>query len=1255
MLMHTRRIAGMLAMAAAMALAQSTDASLSGTALDPTGAGVPGVAITITNTRTGVVFKTTSNDVGAYSFPTLPAGEYRITAEKAGFRRLSLANIRLEVGARVNIDLNLELGTTTEIVEVSAEADNPVSYVTASVSGVITERKVLDLPVSSRNVLNLTTTMAGTLGANFNGTRRGNLNIQMDGINVQDARINVGVSSTIFASVDRVAEFRVVTQPVDAELGRGSGNVQMITRSGTNEFHGSLFNFHRNTVLNANTWFNNANGRDPRTGEPVSPRENLIRNQFGGRIGGPVIRNRTFFHFLYEGQKIRSRSTVTATVWTEPMRRGLFRFFPGVQNGNLNASRPTVDENGNPVSPTGAALTTFNIFQVDPQRPGMDSTGLVKKYIDAMPLPNNYRAGDGLNTAGFTWQRPYRFDENNLNVKLDHLLSEKHRMSFSFSSERSDDVNGFMAQPFPTVQGGGVRQRDYLYQLTLTSVVSPTIVNEFRAGALRPLYRFYAPWELDRSILPVAGSTPFAVDFVTITDPVNISNDPQGRISPNYQFFNKTSMIRGRHNYKWGGQLWFVSTNGFNSFTVLPRAIIGAGGVPVANMGSVPGIGANQTFAQNVLNDLNGSLAQLQQAMNSPGGKDPVFLPGEVKQRTWREREFALFFQDDWKVNNSLTLNLGLRYEYYGVPHDKNGKTAALADGSQRIFGISGTTFGDLFQPGANRGAMTDVILVGPRTTNPGQSLYNRDLNNFSPAVGIAWNLPWFGKNKTVFRAGYSIAYERLSLRLVDVVSGDQPGLRQVVNYLSANKLELANAPLPLQPSGRPLQRVPFTDRTQTVRTYDTGLRTPFVHNYNAGIYRTLTRDSSISVAYVASKGTRLLRGTDVNEHNIFENGILEAFLITRNGGNAPLFDQMLRGLNVPGRGVVNGTTLTGSQVLRDINTTTQGYFASGSVGTLASYLSNTNYLTGVNGGLLRNAGLPENFVMANPQFASARIFGNLSNSTYHSLQIEYLQRMRNFNVQWNYTFAKGIGDEDGDGQEQIDSFRTQRNRRLDKRLLNLSVHHVMRSNVIYDLPFGPGRRWASGNRWWKHIIGGWQVGSIFNIFSGDPLGVFANGALTVNNFDDNTPISHGDIPRHLGKPTRTGQGVIYFPNLVQTFDPINDTIPVAGVRNRATLRAIRVGDANGPLLFSNPAPGTLGTMNQRFLYGPMTFRFDANVIKTIRLTERVNLQFNTIFENATNSPQWGNPNLNINDLNFGRITSAGGNRIIVIGGRVNF
>ncbi|HBY58176.1 MAG TPA: hypothetical protein DEH78_00030 [Solibacterales bacterium] len=226
-----------------------------------------------------------------------------------------------------------------------------LGYSTASVGGMLTGQKVLDLPIPARDALSLVLTQAGLVGDNFSGNRTAALNITLDGVNVQDQRNHQGLSTPVFTSVDRVEEFRVITSPADAELGRGSGQVQMITRSGTNEFHGSLFQFHRNTVLNANTWFNNQRGTDPRTGDPVSPRNNLIRNQFGARIGGPIVKNKTFFHFLYDAQRIRQKSAVTSTVYTETARRGLYRFFPGVRNGNAESLSPTVDLLGNPVRP----------------------------------------------------------------------------------------------------------------------------------------------------------------------------------------------------------------------------------------------------------------------------------------------------------------------------------------------------------------------------------------------------------------------------------------------------------------------------------------------------------------------------------------------------------------------------------------------------------------------------------------------------------------------------------------------------------------------------------------------------------------------------------------------------------------------------------------------------------------------------------------------------------------------------------------
>jgi len=239
-----------------------------------------------------------------------------------------------------------------------------------------------------------------------------------------DRRINSGINSTVFNSTDLVEEVRITTSPADAEFGRGSAFVQLITRSGTNQFHGSVFESHRNTALNANEWDNNLRG---------DPRDVLIRNQFGARVGGPIRKNKTFFHFLYEGQRQREKTDVTATVLTAAARQGLFRFFPGVQNGNAIALVPTVDPNGNPVKPSTATgeLQSVSVLGRDPNRGVFDPTGLVQKYLGLMPLPNNFRTGDGLNTAGFTWSRPQTNDFNNYNIKIDHNFNEDHRLSYS--------------------------------------------------------------------------------------------------------------------------------------------------------------------------------------------------------------------------------------------------------------------------------------------------------------------------------------------------------------------------------------------------------------------------------------------------------------------------------------------------------------------------------------------------------------------------------------------------------------------------------------------------------------------------------------------------------------------------------------------------------------------------------------------------------------------------------------------------------
>ncbi|MGH9845029.1 MAG: carboxypeptidase regulatory-like domain-containing protein, partial [Blastocatellia bacterium] len=827
-----------------VAFAQSTNASVTGTVADTNAAAVSGATVTAENVNTGVTATATANAAGIYLFPSLQPGTYRLTAEMTGFRKATYREVTLELSARVTVDFELPVGQVTgETVEINAALDTRLSLGNTSVGGVITGQKVQDLPLPNRDALGLVFTQGGLAGANFSGARIDALNITRDGVNVQDQRLNRGVDSRIFTSVDLIQEVRVVTSPADAEFGRGSGQIQMITRSGTNQFHGSVFEAHRNTALNANTWFNNQRGRDAISGEEISPRNVLIRNQFGGRLGGPIIKNRSFFFALYEGQRIAITNVVNTTVFTETARRGIFRFYPGVQNGNANAATPTVDLNGAPVRPQAATgdLQSVNLFGRDPNRLTPDPTGAIQKALGLVPLPNNYRLGDGLNTAGFTWGRRETSNFDHLSLKFDHALNEKNQLAFSYTHESRDSLNAYADQPFPNSIGGNVEEKSALYSLQLTSTLRSNLLNEFRYGAVRAGRYNRAPWELAGfDLFPKAGSQPFVLNFAQITDPIFFNDPEEGRISPIYSFYDSITWQRGRHAFKGGAEMRFVSSNGYNSNAVLPRADLGAGGAAVQNITTIPGIGGNSGLAVGILNDLSGSVNAVVQAFNAPAGPNPVFLAGEGKQRTWQQREFSWFFKDDFKVRPNLTLNLGVRYEFYSVPYEANGKTVALVGGSQRIFGVTGTSLADIFQPGLQKGELTRLQPVGKNSPNEKIKLYDNDLNNFAPAVGLSWALPWFGKDKTVLRMGYGIGYERSSLRLLDVVAGDLPGLRTVTTLTPSAFLNLSGVQLPLAPFGAPLSTVPLNELSQTVRSYDSHLRVPYVQNWNVSLQREL-------------------------------------------------------------------------------------------------------------------------------------------------------------------------------------------------------------------------------------------------------------------------------------------------------------------------------------------------------------------------------------------------------------------------------
>ena len=884
-----------------------------------------------------------------------------------------------------------------------------------------------------------------------------------------------------------------------------------------------------------------------------------------------------------------------------------------------------------------------------------DPTGNVALALKDVPLPNNFQRGDGLNTAGFYWQQPGTNNFNLYNVKLDHILNQKTRLAFSMQANYVNQFNGYRGQVFPAQPSDSAFHTNYLYTFSVTTSIRPNLLNEFHAGLNYFEAGYTGPfYPNESSVLPHVGSQPFFFTFSTITNEYTSNNAPQGRTSPVYQYADSVTWLKGRHAFKGGVQAFFDSSNGYNSFYVLPDAITGAGSIPFANISTITGIGANLTQAQNLLGDLSGSLSGWEQSFNSAGGKNPTYVPGETDRRDWRQHEYAGFFKDDWKVSRSLTLNLGVRYEYYSPPFEANGKAVIPQNGSAGAFGISGTSYAQAFQPGASAGSLTQLLLVGPRSGNPNTQVYNPQYDTFLPGAGLSWAI---GKdNKTVFRAGYAMSSDRNSLRNADTEVGSNPGMNSTITFQSGGLMNLSNVGVPFNP-GQALATVPLTDRTQTLRVFDTGLRNQYYQNWNISLQRQISKDAVLSVRYVGTKGTKLLSGVNLNTDVIGSNGFLQAFNTTRAGGEAPLFDQLFSGLTVPGQGVVNGTTVRGSDYARS-NSTMLQYLANGNVGAFANYVNSTPLGTNVNGGLLSAAHLPQNFFVTNPQFANVYLVGNNGNSTYNALEVEFEKRFSHgFVYQGNYTWSKALGENElGSTQYYDNNYRNPQNRSFDKRIMTFSRTSVFKSNAVYELPFGHGRAMLrNANRLVDGALGGWKLSGILTWTSGVPFTVTAP-VSTFNQFTTGqTPDVTGALSKSTGSLQFNGSGACFFCGFKQIADPSIATM-TSTVAARSTLFAQVA--PNGVIL-QNPLPGTLGNLAQTFFTSPNFFNLDASLQKQFRITERFNFEIRTDWLNSTNHPDFSSATIDtsIDDATFGRFTAAGSNnnRIIVVGGRLNW
>ena len=497
-----------------------------------------------------------------------------------------------------------------------------------------------------------------------------------------------------------------------------------------------------------------------------------------------------------------------------------------------------------------------------------------------------------------------------------------------------------------------------------------------------------------------------------------------------------------------------------------------------------------------------------------------------------------------------------------------------------------------------------------------------------------------------LFRSGGLPEYQNYGRQI-----GAQPGSQIQVLFAPATYLDVQRVDatvLPLSTGGaRPDDAVPFTNRATAFTAYADKRVIQYAQNFNLSIQRELSRDVTFDVSYIGNKGTKLWGSTELNHVNIFENGILNAFNVTRAGGNAPLFDRIFMGLNVPGAGVVNGATLTGSQALRRYTNTNQ-FIANGEVAAFANFLNTTAAITGENGGLLRRVGLPENFIVVNPQFGSVALHGNPDNSTYHALQTQVTKRLsQGVSGQFSYTWSKSLGST---------GVRDPRILSLSKSLNSFHRTHNVKSHGTWTLPFGPNRALLANAPSWVHrIVEGWDVSGVLSWTSGAPL-TFSSSRQTLTNRGSNTADLVGTLPQNQGRVQVANGGIVtYFSELSTAAAPAPNFGGDTAVLGRFTNQVVV--DKSGKIVLQNPAAGTTGNTAVRRpgLEGPGDLGLDVALSKRVRIRENKSFTLRADAINALNTSRWGNPNTDINSASFGRVTTAGGARTITINARLDF
>jgi len=1224
-------------------IAQSTTGRLIGSVSGPDGL-LPGATVTITDSQTGRTQTTVSNASGNFKFERLSFGKYTVKITADGFKSYVANNVKIDANREYTISPKLEVGDVTAEVTIQAGADI-VNSSNAELSSTVSPKQVLDLPINGRNPLGLLNLQAGVnrTSTSISGQRSSSVNYTRDGINVQDNYIRTGGFVQDRPTVDDTGEFTVSTQNANASLGNGgSTQVQLITPRGGSGFHGALFEYNRNSKFAANEFGNNAIDVD---------RPFLNRNQYGGKLSGPLpvpgfgegtpalFKDKGFFFVSYERFQLNQTSSQSNRILRNQFRDGTFTY-NRVDNGNAQTVNLLTGAGLDLASPGNAALFAANGGSVG-VHPLIQS-----RFLGLTPGTGNSTTSNLLSTgqavtqtAGFN-QRNNQV-RNGFTMRLDFEINDKNSVYFvhKFNDtlvDRPDADAGFGEAPFAN-QTSTTR----LFNLTWNTVIGSNLSNSITFGRVtsNPFFNESADFPTDFLIggLPLGLTTPEA------------SFQDQGRSTLQYSIADNASYSKGNHTFRFGFEMNILDIDSVTNFGSVPTYTVNAGNANTPTLTSTlfpGGIGGTDRGIANNLRFLLGGFVGGGTAQST--FVSPAIGPqlGASRVERFEYGVYGLHFSDQWRVTPELTLNLGVRWDYFS-PLQNPDQVYLEPD----LRGVK--TFEDV------RTALLDpngqYVLVGTSAGTPGQ-FFKPDRNNFAPVLGIAYSPrseggflgSLLGNGKTVIRGGFRMSTINDNyIRSADNSAGGNDGLDFTVNAVQNGSTSLNTrfdnlpgfAPPPFQNPPISFATANANDGsfTNTVFAVDPNIKTQQNMEWSVGIQREIGFNSVIEVRYVGGRSNELLRGFDFNQIDINAGGFLQGFLTGRNNCRIAAatagrtLDQGCSAADIAGTAGLPGQApvTPANSALTNFNFLgfVRDYYVRGEVGEFAQ-LFITNGLDG---------GFP---FRANQNAGNVDLLTNSARYRYNALQLEVRRRFTNgFQFQANYTFQKILSDVGNDSQSRFNAFLDLNNPELEYSRADYDRTHTVNINANYELPFGRGRRFLNHGGWVDKVFGGIQLTSIVNISTGAPISIkYRRGSLNRRGRSGdgtaNSNLSEQEIKDLIG--IHHQNGIVYY------IDP--SVIAPNGTASNGNFETTANANFPGQVFFA-AAPGQTGSLQRKFINGPLYLNWDAGIIKNIRFGERLRVQlraeaFNVL--NRTNFFIAQNTNtFNIESTTFGQIPTA--------------